>query len=301
MRRLGLIMSLLLAVYVNAYGGELNARVVVNHSKIQGTNVSVFDDLQKNIEDFLNNRNWTGQQYEDAERISCNFNITVNKYDEMSGCFEASLLLNAYRPVFNSSYTTVVYSVKDEDFNFDYHEFDKLNFRVDQIDNELTAMLGYYAYFIIGMDNDAMSLLGGTKALQTAHDIAVSAQSLNGKGWKSIGSDKNRYALINDLLDGSMEPFRKMQYTYYRLGLDIMADDVEKGKENVTQALKMLSEAHKNKRQSKLPQLFTEYKRDEIVNIYSSSQSGGKSNDELQNLLSDINSSYNSYWKKLLK
>ena len=240
----------------------------MNHSKVQGTNTSVFDDLEKNITEFLNNRRWTGQQYEENERINCSFNITINKYDDARGSFTGSLLLMVIRPVYNSSYTTVEYSVKDEDFDFTYHEFDKLEFRVDQINNDLTAMLGYYAYLIIGIDNDTMSPEGGTTSLKTALDIANSAQNLNGKGWKTTGSDHNRYAIINDMLDGSMEPFRKMQYTYYREGLDVMAENSENGRNKISEAIKLLDEAHKNKRLSKLPQLFTEYKRDELVNIY---------------------------------
>lgn len=140
-----------------AIAQELDARVTVNHSKISGTNTSVFEDLEKNISEFLNTRRWTSQQYNENERINCSFNITINKYDDARGSFTASLLLMVIRPVYNSSYTTVEYSVKDENFDFTYHEFDKLDFRVDQINNDLTAMLGYYAYFIIGIDNDTMS------------------------------------------------------------------------------------------------------------------------------------------------
>ena len=150
-----------------SFAQELDARVTVNHSKVQGTNTSVFDDLEKNITEFLNNRRWTGQQYEENERINCSFNITINKYDDARGSFTGSLLLMVIRPVYNSSYTTVEYSVKDEDFDFTYHEFDKLEFRVDQINNDLTAMLGYYAYLIIGIDNDTMSPEGGTTSLKT--------------------------------------------------------------------------------------------------------------------------------------
>lgn len=279
---------------------ELDAKVVINHSKVEGTNTSVFEDLEKNIDEFLNTRRWTGQQYNENERISCTFNITVNKYDDARGEFTASLLLQVIRPVFNASYTTVEYSVKDENFDFTYREFDKLDFRVDQVNNDLTAMLGYYAYFIIGIDNDTMAPEGGTDFFKTALDIANNAQGLNGKGWKTTGEDRNRYALINDMLDGSMEPFREMQYIYYREGLDTMAENAEKGREKITEALQLLDQAHKNKRLSKLPQLFTEYKRDELVNIY---QGKGTSQEKepIYNILSNINASYNTYWRNLSK
>ncbi len=279
---------------------ELDARVTVNHSKISGTNTSVFEDLEKNISDFLNTRRWTSQQYNENERINCSFNITINKYDDARGSFTASLLLMVIRPVYNSSYTTVEYSVKDENFDFTYHEFDKLDFRVDQINNDLTAMLGYYVYFIIGIDNDTMSPEGGTDFFKTALDIANSAQGLNGKGWKTTGNDRNRYAIINDMLDGSMEPFRKMQYTYHREGLDVMAENAENGRNKITEAIKLLGEAHNNKRLSKLPQLFTEYKRDELVNIYQG-QGKPQEKESLYNILSNINASYNTYWRNLSK
>ena len=147
---------------------ELLASININHSKIQGTNTNVFSDLETNITEFMNDRKWTGQQYNENERIRCTFNITLNTYDETRGSFNGSLLLQVIRPVFNSSYNTVEYSVKDEDFDFTYREFDKLEFRVDQINNDLTALLGYYAYLIIGIDNDTMSPEGGTEFLKTA-------------------------------------------------------------------------------------------------------------------------------------
>ena len=302
MRTLKYILPFVVALmcWASASAQELDARVSVNHSKVQGTNTTVFDDLEKNISDFLNNRRWTGQQYEDNERISCTFNITVSKYDDARGEFTASLQLMVIRPVYNSSYTTVEYSVKDEDFNFTYHEFDKLDFRVDQVNNDLTAMLGYYAYFIIGIDNDTMSPLGGAEFFKTALDIANAAQGLNGKGWKTTGDERNRYALVNDMLDGSMEPFRKMQYTYHREGLDTMAENADNGRAKITEAIKLLGEAYNNKRLSKLPQLFTEYKRDELVNIYQG-QGTSQEKEPLSEILSKINASYNSYWRNLSK
>lgn len=279
---------------------ELLASININHSKIQGTNTNVFSDLETNITEFMNDRKWTGQQYNENERIRCTFNITLNTYDETRGSFNGSLLLQVIRPVFNSSYNTVEYSVKDEDFDFTYREFDKLEFRVDQINNDLTALLGYYAYLIIGIDNDTMSPEGGTEFLKTALDIANSAQSLSGKGWKTTGSDNNRYALISDMLDGSMSSFRKLQYVYHREGLDVMAQNAETGRAKITEAIELLNQAHKNKTLSKLPQLFTEYKRDELVNIYTG-QGTSQEKEKIYNTLSSINASYNTYWRKLSK
>lgn len=279
---------------------ELNARVVVNHQKIEGTNVSVFENLQTSLTEYINDKKWTNQQYANNERISCTFNITVNKYDDSDGSFTCSLLIQSLRPVYGSTYTTVTFSNKDDNFDFTYREFDKLEFRADQLDNDLMALVGYYAYLIIGIDMDTMSPSGGEEPLQTALSIVNNAQSLSSKGWKAFDSDKNRYAIISDYMDGSMKPFREMQYKYYREGLDVMSTNSERGRGSISEALLMLKKAHENKTMSKLPQLFIEYKRDELVNIYTN-KGLAKDKTELYELLSNINASYNSYWRKMTK
>lgn len=278
----------------------MNARVVVNHQKIEGTNVSVFENLQTSLTEYINDKKWTNQQYANNERISCTFNITVNKYDDSDGSFTCSLLIQSLRPVYGSTYTTVTFSNKDDNFDFTYREFDKLEFRADQLDNDLMALVGYYAYLIIGIDMDTMSPSGGEEPLQTALSIVNNAQSLSSKGWKAFDSDKNRYAIISDYMDGSMKPFREMQYKYYREGLDVMSTNSERGRGSISEALLMLKKAHENKTMSKLPQLFTEYKRDELVNIYTN-KGLAKDKTELYELLSNINASYNSYWRKMTK
>lgn len=280
---------------------ELNAKIVLNHKQVEGTNTSTIDNLQTTLTDFVNNRHWTNQQYAPNERINCTFNITVKKFDETSGQFNCSLLVQSTRPVYGSNYTTVVFSNKDDNFNFTYREFDQLEFRVDQIDNELTALMAYYAYLIIGLDNETFAPEGGEDCLQTVQTIANNAQSLpNAKGWKAFDSDRNRYAIISDYLDGSMKPVREMMYKYYREGLDEMATNTELARANVSDALMLLKQAHDNKRLSKLPQLITEFKRDEIVNIFTD-KGLAKDKQTLVDALSAINASYSSYWRKMAK
>lgn len=280
---------------------ELNAKIILNHKQVEGTNTSTIDNLQTTLTDFVNNRHWTNQQYAPNERINCTFNITVKKFDETSGQFNCSLLVQSTRPVYGSNYTTVVFSNKDDNFNFTYREFDQLEFRVDQIDNELTALMAYYAYLIIGLDNETFAPEGGEDCLQTVQTIANNAQSLpNAKGWKAFDSDRNRYAIISDYLDGSMKPVREMMYKYYREGLDEMATNTELARANVSDALMLLKQAHDNKRLSKLPQLITEFKRDEIVNIFTD-KGLAKDKQTLVDALSAINASYSSYWRKMAK
>ena len=283
---------------VGTHAQEIEARVTVNHQKVEQTSSSVFEALETQLTEFINNRQWTNMQFQRNERIQCVFNFTVNKYSDSDYKFDCTLYVQATRPVWGSSYTTTVFSTQDNRASFTFQEFDKLEFRSDVIDNELTALVAYYIYLIIGMDGDAMAPLGGTDALTTAQTIVNNAQSLGGKGWKAFEDDKNRYAIINDLLDNGMEPFRKMQYKYYREGLDTMPENTERGRAAITEAITMLKTAKESKPLSALPILFTEYKSDEIVNIYKDKAST-KEKQEVYEILSNINPSKNSEWNKL--
>ena len=277
---------------------ELDARITVNHEKVQGTSTSIFESLQTNLTQFVNDRQWTSQQYQKNERISCSFAITVNSYNESENKLDCTLMVQSTRPVYNASYTTTVFSQNDRDFSFTYQEFDQLDFRPDVIDNELTAVIAYYVYLIIGMDLDTMAPLGGTEALQTALTITNNAQSLTSKGWKAFEDSRNRYALITDLLDGGMEPFRRMQYKYYREGMDIMAENADRGRAAITEAVGLLKQARENKSMSAWPQLFSEYKRDEIVNIYKG-KGTAKEKEDIYETFSTINPSQRANWNKI--
>lgn len=277
---------------------ELDARITVNHEKVQGTSTSIFESLQTNLTQFVNDRQWTSQQYQKNERISCSFAITVNSYNESENKLDCTLMVQSTRPVYNASYTTTVFSQNDRDFSFTYQEFDQLDFRPDVIDNELTAVIAYYVYLIIGMDLDTMAPLGGTEALQTALTITNNAQSLTSKGWKAFEDSRNRYALITDLLDGGMEPFRQMQYKYYREGMDIMAENADRGRAAITEAVGLLKQARENKSMSAWPQLFSEYKRDEIVNIYKG-KGTAKEKEDIYETFSTINPSQRANWNKI--
>lgn len=279
---------------------ELDARVTVNHAQVEGTNVSVFEQLEERLTDFVNQRQWTELQFKKNERISCNISITVKKYDEAANQFTCSANISAVRPVYNSAYTTTTFATNDNNFNFTFQEFDQLEFRTDQVDNDLTALIAYYAYLIIGIDLDTMSPMGGTSCLQTALDICNAAQSLtvSSKGWKAFDDGKNRYGIVSDWLDGGMADFRKAQYTYHRQGLDLMAENNERARANITTAFEELKAARENKSMSLLPQLWTEYKADEIVNVYQG-HATQKEKDFLTELLSGINASKNASWNKI--
>lgn len=280
---------------------ELKAKVVINHAQVSTSRTSIFESLENSMTAFLNERQWTGMQFRENEKINCTFSITIAKYDESDNRFTASAQIQSTRPVFNSTYTTTVLNIKDEKFNFDFQEFDQLNFIPEQIDNNLTAMLAYYAYLIIGMDLDAMAPKGGTEILRQAENIVNGAQNLGFEGWKAFDDSKNRFAIINDYLDGSMEAFRDLQYVYYRNGLDTMADNVETGRAAVFEAMQLLKTAHENKTLSSLPQFFTDYKRDEIVGIFSDKSVKQEEKETVYDIVSGINASQNNYWDKIKK
>lgn len=295
-----LLLAAVAAFIVTAsHGQELQAKININHSKVGVTDVSVFDNLQQTLEQFVNDRQWTDLQFHKNERIVCNFNITVNKYDKTNNTFECTATIQANRPVYNSQYNSTLYNNQDANFNFQFAQFDQLNFNEDVIDNQLTALFAYYAYLIIGINLDSFAPMGGTDVLQRCLNLVNNAQNLEFTGWKSFEDSKNRFAIINDYLDEAMKPFRQLQYDYYRTGLDEMASNVERGRTNITAALENdLKKAHEDKPLSMLPQIWTDYKRDELANIYKG-KGTQKEKESVYNILFGINASQSNSWNKI--
>ena len=292
-------LALMILLSHNVKAQELQAKVTINHSKVQGTDASVFDNLQQTLEQFMNDRQWTALQFMEHERIVCNFNITVNKYVQAENKFQCSALIQANRPVFNSSYTTTLYNNTDKQFDFEFAQFDQLNFNEEVIDNQLTALMAYYAYLIIGLNLDSFAPMGGTDVLQLCMNLVNNAQNLGFPGWKAFEDSRNRFAIINDYLDEAMKPFRQLQYDYYRKGLDEMAQNAERGRTNITTALQeQLKKAHEDKRLSQLPQIWTDYKKDELANIYKG-KGTQKEKEAVYELLMGMNAAQSNSWDKI--
>ncbi len=298
-RRLIIIFICFFTFVTNLCAQELSAKVTINHSQIQGTDATVFDDLQQNLEQFINDMQWTSLQFQKNERIVCNFNITVTKYDGSSNMFTCSALIQANRPVYNSSYSSTLYNNKDDNFDFEYSQFDQLNYNEDQINNQLTALMAYYAYLIIGLDLDSFSPMGGEDILQRCLNLVNNAQNLNFSGWKAFDNDRNRFAIINDYMEGAMKPFRQLQYDYYRLGLDEMASNAERGRTEISTAIETdLKKAHQDRPLSLLPQIWTDYKRDELCNIFKG-KGTQKEKETVYDILCSINASQSNYWSAI--
>ncbi len=268
---------------------ELKAKVTINRSQISNTTEAVFEALQNSLTAFINERQWTGMKYEEVERINCTFSITLKTYSETDNSFTGTIQVQSTRPVYNSNY-----------FNFTFQQFDQLEFRPEQVDNNLTAVIAYYAYLIIGMDMDTFSPLGGSDILQMAMDIANNSQNLGYTGWKAFENDRNRFAIINDYTDGALEPLRQLEYKYHRLGLDRMTENPDTARAVITESLEMLKEAREQKSMSALPVIFTDIKRDELVNIYSG-KGTAEEREKVYNIVFAINASQSNHWEKLRK
>lgn len=278
---------------------ELNARITINHSQIQGTDNAVFDELQQTLTQFVNDRQWTALQFQKNERIPCSFNITVTKYDKSTNMFTCKAVIQATRTAYNSSFNTTIYSNQDNDFNFEYAQFDQLNFNEEAVDNQLTALMAYYAFLMIGINLDTFAPMGGEDVLQRCMNLANNCQNLNFPGWKAFDNDRNRFAIINDYLDGAMKPFRQLQYDYYRNGLDEMATNADRGRTNISTAIEEnLKKCHEDRPMSLLPQIWTDYKRDELANIYKG-KGTQKEKEQVYEILFGINASQNNAWQKI--
>jgi hypothetical protein len=300
-KKTSLLAVILILAVLGINAQELQVKVNVNHSKIQGTDASVFENLQQTIEQFMNERTWTELQFQKIERIQANLNITVNKYIRDENRFECTALIQANRPVYNSTYISTLYNNRDANFNFEFQQFDQLNFAEENIDNQLTALLAYYAMLLIGIDLDSFSPMGGTDVLQRCLVLVNNAQNLGFPGWKSFEDNRNRFAIINDYLDEAMKPFRQLQYDYYRKGLDEMANNAERGRSEISAALENdLQKAHQDKPLSLLPQIWTDYKKDELASIYKG-KGTQKEKQRIYDLLMAMNASQNNSWDKIMK
>lgn len=265
---------LILVNSLNLWSQELRCNVQVVSQQIQGTNKQVFQTLQNAIYEFMNNRVWTDHVYTMEERIECNlmFNIT----EQLSADdFKGTLTIQARRPVYNTNYNTVTLNFVDNDIRFRYVEFAPLEFDLNTHLSNLTSILAYYAYYILGLDYDTFSLLGGTPYFNNAERIVINAQNAPEKGWKPMDdiAHKNRYWLVKDMLDPDYEPVRVFNYRYHRLGLDVMDQKVAEGRAEITNDLELLQQVYRKKPDPYmyLLRLVFDAKVDEIVNVYTES------------------------------
>lgn len=289
-----------LALPMFATAQELKAKVVINTTKIGSTNVDACETMRQKAEEFLNGKQWTTVKYNETERIDCTFNITINKFSAQDGNYECTMMLNSNRPVWGTAYVTPLYNTRDNHFDFKFDPADQLEYNPDNLDNQLMALLAYYAHMLIGLDMDTFAPMGGTAVLQTAEDIVNKAQNLGYSGWSAFNESNNRFALLNDYMDGSMESMRQLNYIYHRKGLDQLCDSTEQANNALAESMELLDQARQARAMSTVPQLFTEYKKEELVNIFTANKNS-EQKQRAYEILFTINPSQNSSWEKMKK
>jgi hypothetical protein len=208
-------------------------------------------------------------------------------------------MVQASRPVYGASYSSTIFQYEDKSIKFKYQPFDRLEFVEDNLDNNLTAVVAFYVYLIIGMDLDTMGELGGSEFLNKSLMIANNAQNLGDTGWRISSGGNNRHSIIDDYMNGAMEPVRKLMYKYHRLGLDTMFKNADGGRKAITECFALLKKAYEDRPMAYFTKLFTEYKVDEFVNVYSKCTPDEKKT--VVDVLYNINPSLSSEWDKITK
>ena len=262
--------TLILLLFLgDLFAQELNCNLVVNAEQTGNENVQVFKTLENQLSEFTNTTKWTNKEFNNFERIDCSMVITVLGYSTDS--FQATIQVQSARPVFNSSYNTSVYNFNDKDFNFQYLEYQNLNFNPTQFESNLISVLAFHIYIILGMDADTFQLNGGQEYYQKAMDIANYSQRGNISGWEPPrGGDQTRRALIDQIMSRTYSEYRSVMYEYHRLGLDTMASNTKNGKEVIATSLKSFQNIYRRRPNSFIVRVFFDAKVDEIAEIFSS-------------------------------
>lgn len=272
--RIAFVALLLLSTAVRTMAqGELNCTVRIVTPQLQVTDRRVFDQLEIALRDFLNNTKWTNDIFEQDERIKCNFILTV-KTEQANNTFDAELAVQSVRPVYGSGYETPMLSHLDKDISFQYEQNQPIQFQVDAADNQnLPALFAFYVYVILALDYDSFSLYGGEQHLLTAQQIVTNIQNSpnnRSSGWRPAdgGKNRNRYWIVENLLNPRVRPYRGAMYTYHRKGLDLFSSDIESGKTAVLQALEEVDKVNTAYFNSMITQMFANSKKDELVEMW---------------------------------
>ena len=284
-----IVLGLFSMWFVAAGAQELNCTVTINSDQIEGSNKQVYETLKQGIEEYMNQNRWTNMTFAETEKIECSMLIVVKQV--LGNSYSCEMTLQSRRPVYGTTYTTPLLNFKDNAFNFTYQEFDRIEWQQNQFTTNLTAMLAYYCYLIIGHDLDSYQRLGGTPCFRMCEEIVNACQSASmegseQKGWLAFDSNRNRYALINNLQDEAFKKYRNFYYEYHRLGLDEMSGNVTNGRARIAAGLPVLKEAYRARPATYVINTFLDAKADELVDIFR--KGTDKEKKEVYDLLIDI-------------
>jgi len=279
---------------------ELNCNVQISAQRIQGSNRQVFESMQKDLYEFLNNTVWTNHVFSYAERIDCN--LLINLTDQLSADeFKGTIQVQLSRPVFNTTYNSTMLNFIDNSFQFKYVEFQPLEFDPSTYRSSLVSVLAYYTYMILGFDYDSFSPLGGTEFFQMAEKIVTNAQNAPEPGWKPYdGSrNRNRYWLVKNVLDKEYEGVRQFIYDYNLNGLDKMESKIAEARTSMVESLKLMQDVYRKKPDPfmYLVQIVMEAKSDELINIFSAAFPEEKS--RVVQILTEIDPANKAKYEKI--
>lgn len=265
-----IVFALIAMVFVSqACAQELNATVQILDPTRQVTNQELIPNMKKAIENLLNFTVWTTETYEVEERIRCSFVITLSARNGNN--FSGNIQVNYSRPIYNSNYDSPVLNYIDTDFDFTFLENEPLEYIQNANSGNLTAVLSFYAYVIIGLDKDTYSFQGGQQAYTTAQGIVSMAQSEGAQGWRSFDGNRNRFWMIDNLLNTGFSDMRFCLYNYHRMGMDLMykVDAQRAAKEKISNSLISLKNVYEKRPNAFILQLFFDAKSNEIVDVFS--------------------------------
>ena len=262
------ILGVLLCFAFVGKAQELNCTVTVNSDQVSQTNQQIFRTLERSLTDFVNKTKWTNKVFKENERLNCRMFITVTNFD--SNRFEANIQLQSSRPVYNTSYESPVFNYKDDQFNFEYIEFQPLVYNPNVFDSNLVAVVSYYVYIMLGLDEDTFSLEGGTENYKRAQQIVTTAQGSGAAGWsQSATENRTRFVLVDNLLSNTFREYRIAMYNYHRKGLDILGDNNSTGKQVIAGSMRLFESLIQRRPNAFLIQTFFDAKSEEILNIFS--------------------------------
>lgn len=293
MRKYLLILALI--VTFNGTAQELNCNVVVNAQLTGNENLQVFQTLERQINEFINNTQWTSKSYKRQERIDCGMIITVNGYN--NDLFDCSLQITSSRPVYGSTYNTPIYNFNDKDFTFQYLQFQNFVYNENQFESNLISVLSFHIFMMLGLDADSFEQGGGLEYFKQAQTILNYSQQNTGKGWKLEDGQQTRFILIDNILSPTFKEFRNVLYDYHRNGLDQMSEDPKKGKQVIAGAMESLRTMNSRRPNSFLLRTFFDAKSDEIQQIFSGGPSVNIS--DLVSTLTKIAPMHSSKWRKI--
>lgn len=275
---------------------EFLCQIQVNSSQVEGTDKRVFESMRTALMEFVNNKRWTNYEFKSEERIECS--IVINISDRPSADrFIATLNVVASRPIYRTTYNSPLLNYVDKDFDFEYVEFQPMDFQENNYTSNLTSVIAYYLYVILGLDFDSFSSFGGTPYFEKAEQIVNAAQNSPENGWNSFDNDKNRYWLVENYMNTSYSPLRQFLYEYHRLGLDAMSEKPYEGRAKISESLNFLNAVYEQRPGLFALQLLIDAKRDEIVNIFIEGNPREKT--DAQNIMKNIDPSNASSYSKI--